>query len=96
MLRKVLSSVAATSVLVLAGAGAAAAQSSPRDAVLYRSFGECQTAGTDAVAAAGGPGNMQFECDVVHNVPAGQNGCPPDAGPSACSVEFYRLITWGV
>lgn len=95
MIKKILFAVAAAGAFGLSGAQfAAAAPIVPQDEVLYPNFDACNIAGINATAAAGGPGNLAYKCDVVSWLAPGQNGCPPEAA-DGCLVEYYRLITWG-
>ncbi|WP_169526861.1 hypothetical protein [Sciscionella marina] len=60
---------------------------------VYRSYQDCQVAGQNAVGAAGGPGNLSYQCQEIPGVPAGVAGCPPNAGPSGCIGDYYELLT---
>ncbi|MFF0488109.1 hypothetical protein ACWDSJ_37015 [Nocardia sp. NPDC003482] len=63
---------------------------------LFTNLHDCQVAGGQAVAAAGGPSRLQYVCDMVNNVPAGTMGCPvnPETQKYGCLVEYYHLRTW--
>ncbi len=80
----------------LSVAAAQTATAAPDYSNTFTNQHDCQVAGGQATAAAGGPSKLSFRCDLVSNVPAGVMGCPdtPATQQYGCSVEYYHLNMW--